>query len=1214
MAVLSASFGGLDLGQTASGVLRPYDNQGPTDDQSVLVLTKTVLASQIALTFNPIKTSTENRTFTITQPAVTEILAVGQTLFGSTTSFVVPAGVTTISAVVVGAGGGGVYSGNGGSGGAGGDLRYSTSIAVVPGETLTINVGVGGAIGTITATSGGFSSIVRVSNGTTLLSAAGGGGGRQTSTPNVQNGSSTGIGGVVGGGTGGRAATATTISNTSGGGGAGGYSGAGGAAGVGAVAGAASVGFGGGGGGGNGSGLIAGNGGGVGILGSGPSNGTAGAIGGAGGAGSAGSGQTYGGGGRGSDTLISTNATAGGNGAVRIIWGSGRSYPSTVTSNQTTVAYRAFVPPTGAPEIRSVTLTNQISFPIESYVTITDPSISYATSVQVTQSTSGSIQFTTPINFPNTLSASARIEGASPSRYPQSYSKSRLLSTPRPYSLSVTTDYLAAGEIAPVDRSIKLYNRSIYLDFTAVQRDSRGKVSSVNTVKSPEQVRKLNTIDRFKITADKISDINIVRPTDNIDAENTLGDQFWIAAKAPTGILSRSGTTFTLPIGGNAVADPKLPDSTGTLTPYVEPGLYAAEVYPVSGQSDIKWSSVNNYIYDLNVISIEPSGSSEYLTVYFNTNIWYPVVPFPIGTFVRIVYPTGNFEAVVEVLATTITSITFASISGFPTDYTGGMTIQSATVFSYPKDRVFDQLITQQYPFDYILSPRENLFVSEYRPIQQSRTISYFIGRDFADNLPVLSSTAHKLNTFDTDSRLPADFIVKIIGETTEIKYNTNIWYQEDLDIISYNSVPIEQKVLFFADQSTLLFKPGDTVRLYNSNINYSQYVMVLASTNRSVTIDIPMGYPGMGDLYIETLTTSVYPQRYVSLYPGKLPTTPRENLFYFEFLPSLRAARRGLIFSDTVPSKLVGSVTTFIKVKSDTNVLKSNSLEKDIAKVKGIASRVSIAAFSPVAIVKGDSLVSPLTSAVNSYTDQRTVRPTTSPTTASERFYYFTLSQGYRSNSSLQQGTVFSHDANSYTVDKLRSVTRVLSDNTQINADKINLYKTSAVSLFDSPKSENLAKPVIKVTTLGNFFNVPKLAASAKLISTEYNLIKVDNLKAMTVLKPVYSDFISADINSYYDQYTVVPQGFPSTARDNFFYFNLAPGYNANNSIQQGLAFAPNNILDFDKIEFLEYGSKLGSPTPVVVLESRGEILKLKTTSYQDIAAPKKDPIQFWN
>ena len=145
-----------------------------------------------------------------------------------------------------------------------------------------------------------------------------------------------GGGGGAGGyaGTGGRGATSGSLSATAGAGGGGGGGGSGGFGGQ-TVPGAA--------------------GGGVGLLGQG-SNGTNGIFGSPGGAGSGGSGIQYGGGLGGAANTPNNTATSGGalsyknniavtpgsavvisigasNGAVRIIWGTGRAYPSTNTGD-----------------------------------------------------------------------------------------------------------------------------------------------------------------------------------------------------------------------------------------------------------------------------------------------------------------------------------------------------------------------------------------------------------------------------------------------------------------------------------------------------------------------------------------------------------------------------------------------------------------------------------------------------------------------------------------------------------------------------------------------------------------------------------------------------------------------------------------------------------------------------------------------------------------
>lgn len=285
----------------------------------------------------------------------------GQQAFTSagTYSWVVPSGVTSVSAVCVG-GGGGSAIWSIGARGDGGWLRYVNNISVTPGETLTVVVGAGGDGGYY---SGGSPSSSRFSRAGNDL---------------VRSGSPT----VAALGTGGNGGT-----GFSGGGGAGGYSGNGGTS---PASGSGNGQTGAGGGGGSGGmnysvypwdpgypdqyGIAMtgqGGGGGVGILGQG-ANGAGGVIsgdnfcgGGGGGSGGGngqnglngvgsggsnegGAGRFYGGGAGHGGSLYRYNTEtgepipgsevdfiggSGSGGAVRIIWGTGRSFPSTNTGN-----------------------------------------------------------------------------------------------------------------------------------------------------------------------------------------------------------------------------------------------------------------------------------------------------------------------------------------------------------------------------------------------------------------------------------------------------------------------------------------------------------------------------------------------------------------------------------------------------------------------------------------------------------------------------------------------------------------------------------------------------------------------------------------------------------------------------------------------------------------------------------------------------------------
>ena len=266
-----------------------------------------------------------------------------------TYSFVVPAGVTSVSAVVVGAGGGGAsssgcpnqafYGAPKRRGGAGGSLRWQNNIAVTPGETLEVVVGTGGPGGSSSGGTAGGQSYFIGTTGARFVRAPGGAGGTLggSATSRTAAGTSAGTGtagGGFGGGSRSGAGSLYLCNGPSGGGGAGGYQPCSGTAGCAEGASDAFVdgyagAFGGGGGGaGRGNSCTAG-GGGVGILGQGSSGagGTSGSTNGKPGSGGTepvgwtGPGGLYGGGGAG--TIYNNcfrNGGTGGRGAVRIVW------------------------------------------------------------------------------------------------------------------------------------------------------------------------------------------------------------------------------------------------------------------------------------------------------------------------------------------------------------------------------------------------------------------------------------------------------------------------------------------------------------------------------------------------------------------------------------------------------------------------------------------------------------------------------------------------------------------------------------------------------------------------------------------------------------------------------------------------------------------------------------------------------------------------------
>ena len=284
-----------------------------------------------------IRTEFESTSTTVTTPGN----PTDQALFGNpgTYSWTAPANVTSVCAVCVGGGGGSNLASSLAAGGGGG-LGWKNSISVTPGQSYTVVVGAGGVGNNSGGTNGGDSYFI---DATTVK----GGGGLAN---NGGGGDYVGDGGGNGG----------DHQTYGGGGGAGGYSGDGGS------------GTGGCGGTGGSNGLTGGGagGGGVGLLGEGSSGSNAGFIntlgatmpggggGSGGGSGTAGrvsgapayqqngdygkAGGEYGGGAGAAENYFDPNPAPtdgqGGKGGVRLIWGQGRAFPSTLTADQTPAA------------------------------------------------------------------------------------------------------------------------------------------------------------------------------------------------------------------------------------------------------------------------------------------------------------------------------------------------------------------------------------------------------------------------------------------------------------------------------------------------------------------------------------------------------------------------------------------------------------------------------------------------------------------------------------------------------------------------------------------------------------------------------------------------------------------------------------------------------------------------------------------------------------
>jgi hypothetical protein len=344
-------------------------------------------------------------------------------------TWTVPENVTSISVLVIGGGGGGPDQARAGGAGGGGGLAYANNITVVPGTTYNLFVGAGGTNGTLNTGSSGTAGSASWFNTSAYLFANGGTNGTASG---LTSGTSGGGGGAAGYAAVGGAGAAQTGGVTLQAGGAGGTAGgtastasfSGGAGGQGAsgtqatLAAAAVTGGAGAGGSGSSSGigqLNSKGGGGVGFLGQSsvdssgatttPGTATA-ALGTAATTTNGGSGGTsatdpngglYGGGG--------SSGGSGGQGMVRIIWSTGRTYPTTKTADQVVLDYQTGNINTSA---NSFVLYNSAGVNknyIGRTVTVTSGTGSYPANTVITGVASGNVIYTS--NDPSVTLSSA---------------------------------------------------------------------------------------------------------------------------------------------------------------------------------------------------------------------------------------------------------------------------------------------------------------------------------------------------------------------------------------------------------------------------------------------------------------------------------------------------------------------------------------------------------------------------------------------------------------------------------------------------------------------------------------------------------------------------------------------------------------------------------------------------------------------------------------
>ena len=653
----------------------------------------------------------------------------------------------------------------------------------------------------------------------------------------------------------------------------------------------------------------------------------------------------------------------------------------------------------------------------------------------------------------------------------------------------------------------------------------------------------------------------------------------------------------------------------GKLSPFVNQGLTNGSAYPVGGQPSISNNSINYIINDLDILATSTTASGSSQTLYFNPNtIFDPSkLTFTVGDYVKITN-NNNFTEVVEVTTSTVNSITFDLVTNLPVDTVGGLSIQLASNDLFPTTSVLANYYANLSTTGILITPtnpRENLAVSQMElPVLRYRAQQYYlVTKELSDTLPLLSSTTNSLSTFD-DTNIPGDFRLTITGQTSETLYNTVLTYVNDLDILTYTTATVNVKIVSFPNQDATPFPSGSIVRIINANTGYKQEFTVINGTNNSVSFTNTGNLPVSGT--IEKSVASVYPQSFVNTQVK--PTNARENLYYFNISPGLRAAQQYFISSGDAQLNNGNLGRQLANLKTPTTQLSVAKLSS-AAKLKADSTTLKVDKLGSAAKLTTTGFTQPIlfVSTITNFFSQLNVSTQIAPINARENLYYFNISPGIRNRSIVQieiignsflptnlgllkqpqanfvdigtrliksgqiQKPIFKlvYDTAIFKTDNLSNVSRLKADSLKFNYEQLDVFKirSNTVQFFETPTSSKLVS-VASLKSDRNIFRIDKLSATA-VIRADKSRLTTDNLKSSAVLKE-YGDskklYKPDNFSNYIDQITVRPTTAPTNASERFYYFNLAPGYRRNSSIQDGKLFSPiSNIIKNDRLELFD-------------------------------------------
>ena len=305
-------------------------------------------------------------------------------------------------------------------------------------------------------------------------------------------------------------------------------------------------------------------------------------------------------------------------------------------------------------------------------------------------------------------------------------------------------------------------------------------------------------------------------------------------------------------------------------------------------------------------------------------------------------------------------------------------------------------------------------------------------------------------------------------------------------------------------------FDVGSSVKITDIKENTYYYASVLASTPNTVTIAQPdWSIPTTG-IYLESGAT-VYSKDVVD--PVVAPVNPRENFYYFNLLPQLRADKSrspslALVSTQAFDVPAVNAMSKQLEIiKGDRIVLTSSQLQKQIEIIRGDTVVIKPNKISPSLVLRGETtsiraeklnIAAILRGDKNLPFDADVLSKFKFAVNTTEVFDAPLSSNMQRQVETLRTDTLF------LKVDKLSTAAVLRGDKTSIfDTDVISKFKISfnTTEVFDSPLSSNMQKQVEIIRGETTAFRTFKVSAAIQ-VRGDATVLKSDKLKTSAVLR----------------------------------------------------------------------------------------------------------------